>query len=90
VQIDPGQAQQIILNLVLNSRDAMRRITLQTRNGVELLPAPSNPQPRLAPCIELTVTDPGMGMDEETRSRVLELSFTTKRHGNGLGLSTVH
>jgi two-component system cell cycle sensor histidine kinase/response regulator CckA len=93
VQIDPGQAQQIILNLVLNSRDAMPnggRITLQTRNGLELLPAPSNPQPRLAPCIELTVTDTGVGMDEATRSRVLELFFTTKRHGNGFGLSTVH
>src|SRR6266581_505590 len=93
VQIDPGQTQQIILNLVLNSRDAMLnggRITLQTRNGVELLPAPSNNKPRLAPCIELTVTDTGVGMDEDTRSRVLELFFTTKRHGNGLGLSTVH
>ena len=93
VQIDPGQAQQIILNLVLNSRDAMPsggRITLQTRNGVALLPAPSNNKPRRAPCIELTVTDTGMGMDEETRSRVLELFFTTKRHGSGLGLSTVH
>jgi signal transduction histidine kinase len=77
VQIDPGQAQQIILNLVLNSRDAMPnggRITLQTRNGVELLPAPSNPQPRLAPCIELTVSDTGVGMDEETRSRVWNCS----------------
>ena len=93
VQIDPGQAQQIILNLVLNSRDAMPnggRITLQTRNGVELLPAAPNDKPRLAPCIELTVTDTGVGMDEDTRSRVLELFFTTKRHGNGLGLSTVH
>ena len=93
VEIDPGQAQQIILNLVLNSRDAMPnggRITLQTRNGVELLPAAPNDKPRLAPCIELTVTDTGVGMDEETRSRVLELFFTTKRHGNGLGLSTVH
>src|SRR5438309_1308350 len=93
VQIDPGQAQQIILNLVLNSRDAMPnggRITLQTRNGVELLPAAPNDKPRLAPCIELTVTDTGLGMDEDTRSRGLELFFTTKRHGNGLGLSTVH
>src|SRR5437867_65956 len=93
VQIDPGQAQRIILNRVLTSRDAMPnggRITLQTRNGVELLPAPSNNKPRLAPCIELTVTDTGVGMDEDTRSRVLELFFTTKRHGNGLGLSTVH
>src|SRR5207247_6452729 len=86
-------AQPIILNRVLNSRDAMPnggRITLQTRDGVEVRPAASNNKPRLAPCIELTVTDTGVGMDEDTRSRVLELFFTTKRHGNGLGLSTVH
>ncbi|HEV2731809.1 MAG TPA: ATP-binding protein [Terriglobales bacterium] len=93
IQLDPGQAQQIILNLVLNSRDAMPQggeIILQTRNRVALLRGRSNGQPAITPCVELTVADTGTGMDEETRSRIFEPFFTTKRNGNGIGLNTAY
>ena len=93
IQLDPGQAQQIILNLVLNSRDAMPQggeIILQTRNRVALLRGRSNAQPAITSCVELTVADTGTGMDEETRSRIFEPFFTTKRNGNGIGLNTAY
>lgn len=82
VKMDPTRAHQIILNLVLNARDAMPqggRITLSTRNGPK-----SN--------IAFAVTDTGLGMDEETRNHLFEPFFTTKKpgQGNGLGLATVH
>jgi signal transduction histidine kinase len=87
------EAQQIILNLVLNSRDAMPgggEIILQTRNRFALLRGRSNAQPAITPCVELTVADTGTGMDEETRSRIFEPFFTTKRNGNGIGLNTAY
>jgi len=86
VRMDPAQAQQIVLNLVLNARDAMPeggRITLITRNvaGTEVDGSRS-------PCgyVQLEVQDNGCGMDAETRSHAVEPFFTTKRPGKGTGL----
>ncbi len=95
VRIDPAQAQQVILNLALNARDAMPdggRITLATRNCADCLSPSREQKPGLTPWVEFTVTDAGCGMDAETRSRLFEPFFTTKRpgQGNGLGLVTVH
>jgi signal transduction histidine kinase len=90
VKMDPALVQQIILNLVLNARDAMPdggRITLSTRN----YESASNPV-EFAPGIEFVAADSGCGMDAETRARAFEPFFTTKPsgQGNGLGLATVH
>jgi PAS domain S-box-containing protein len=95
VKVDPAQVQQIILNLVLNARDAMPdggQVTLCTRNCIAPLAGGHGCEPAPAPCIELTVTDTGCGMDAETRSHLFEPFFTTKQtgRGNGLGLATVH
>jgi signal transduction histidine kinase len=90
VKIGPAQVQQIILNLVLNARDAMPdggRITLCTRN------CGAGPRKDRRPgSVELEVCDTGCGMDTETRSRVFEPFFTTKEtgKGTGLGLTTVY
>ena len=94
VRADPGQIEQVIVNLVVNARDAMPQggtITLSTRNAE--LPA-GMPQDRPAPArlIELAVADTGMGIDELTLSHIFEPFFTTKRlgYGSGLGLATVY
>jgi len=94
VRMDPARLQQILLNLVLNARDAMPnggQFTLSTRNRTACLPGIPNRKPQLMPCVELTVTDNGCGMDAETLSRAFEPFFTTKKsgRGNGLGLATV-
>ena len=95
VKMDPAQVQQIILNLVLNARDAMPdggRITLTTRNcdgpGLGL----DRQKQFCDSWVALAVSDTGCGMDAETRSRLFEPFFTTKKpgQGNGLGLATVH
>ena len=95
VRMDPAQVQQIILNLVLNARDAMPdggRITLNTRN----CDGPtSGRDPHNQFCdsrVAIAVSDIGCGMDAETRARLFEPFFTTKKpgHGNGLGLATVY
>jgi len=83
VRMDPSQLQQILLNLVLNARDAMPdggQITITTRNCIE---AHSS-------WVELSVADTGDGMDAETLERAFEPFFTTKRpgRGSGLGLAT--
>ncbi len=92
VKMDPAQVQQILLNLVLNARDAMPdggRITLATRNCAGQLLGPG-PQSQIGPWVELAVTDTGCGMDAETLERAFEPFFTTKTpgRGNGLGLAT--
>jgi two-component system cell cycle sensor histidine kinase/response regulator CckA len=95
VKIDQAQAQQIILNLVLNARDALPnggRITVETSN-CKLQPvagtAPSGPP--AFPCVLLAVGDNGHGMNAETRQHLFEPFFTTKNagQGTGLGLTTV-
>ncbi len=97
VQVDAGQMEQAILNLVSNARDVMPqggRLTLETRN-IEILPGGNQPHPlRSSPgrWVELKVSDTGPGMKDEVRRRVFEPFFTTKQGGevNGLGLSTAY
>jgi len=100
VLADPAQMRQILLNLVLNARDAMPhggKITLSTRArefpGAKL---PSEVSGKAAPgsvrrAVSLVVKDNGCGMDAETRARLFEPFFTTKKpgEGTGLGLATV-
>jgi two-component system cell cycle sensor histidine kinase/response regulator CckA len=97
VRMDPAQVQQILLNLVLNARDAMPdggRITLTTRNCSDGLPlgceCGAEWQLPMVPWVELAVADTGCGMDAETLLRAFEPFFTTKKpgRGNGLGLAT--
>jgi len=98
VRMDPAQAQQVLLNLVLNARDALPgggQITIETRNcKVQVLAEPCFAANRAAsiPCALLQVSDNGCGMDDETRGHLFEAFFTTKAvgRGTGLGLSTVH
>jgi len=90
VKMDPAQVQQILLNLVLNARDAMPgggRIAVSTRNGTD--PVSINGESE-SQWVELAVADTGSGMDSETLDRAFEPFFTTKSpgRGNGLGLST--
>ncbi len=94
VKMDPTQAQQILLNLVLNARDAMPRggqITIETGNArIQLLPENGHAATSM-PCAVFVVADAGSGMDAATRSHIFEAFFTTKGgRGTGLGLATVH
>jgi len=96
VRADAGQIEQVIMNLAVNARDAMPhggRLTIATAQAeigesqAELL---VGLEP--GPCVILSVSDTGCGMDEETRSHLFEPFFTTKDpgKGTGLGLSTVY
>jgi signal transduction histidine kinase len=97
IKMDPTQSQQILLNLVLNARDAMPgggQITVETSNcRVQVFPEThlgSNSSASL-PCALFVVADNGSGMDAATRTHLFEAFFTTKAgKGTGLGLATVH
>ncbi len=93
VRADKGQLQQVVLNLCLNSRDAMPaggRITLRIES-VRLDESQVAGRPGAAPgrWVLLSVGDTGIGMSRETLSRIFEPFFSTKDSGVGLGLSTV-
>ncbi len=87
IRADPGQLEQVILNLAVNAREAMPAGGhLRVATGATSWPGTDPARPAAA----LTVADSGLGMDEETRLRVFEPFFTTKAGGTGLGLATVY
>jgi signal transduction histidine kinase/CheY-like chemotaxis protein len=95
VLVDPGQIENVILNLVVNARDAMPRggqLRLASK-AIELDPADPglHLDAKLGPHAMLSVSDDGMGMDADTLSRIFEPFFTTKEKdkGTGLGLAMV-
>jgi PAS domain S-box-containing protein len=96
VSVDPGQLQQVIVNLAVNARDAMAeggRLTIETRNvAFAHSHARSGAQVPAGDYVEISVGDTGVGMDTSTLDRLFEPFFTTKEpgKGTGLGLATVY
>jgi signal transduction histidine kinase/DNA-binding response OmpR family regulator len=95
VRIDPSQAQQVLMNLVVNSRDAMPRggkLTLELRNSTLDSGTATHYGIPSGNYVVLAVTDNGIGMEPDVRQHIFEPFFTTKNanQGTGLGLSTVY
>ena len=98
VRVDPGQIEQVLLNLVLNARDAMPeggRLEISTANVTRVAPWTTPSMLATVPpgaWVLVTVRDTGAGMDQHTAAQAFEPFFTTKdaTHGSGLGLSMVY
>jgi PAS domain S-box-containing protein len=96
VKVDPTQIEQVIMNLVVNARDAMPnggRLTIETREiDIDDEYCSRNPEARLGRHVMLAVSDTGCGMPPEVLSRIFEPFFTTKEQGKGtgLGLATIY
>ena len=99
VDVDPGQMEQVIMNLTVNARDAMPkggRLLVEVGHAVlcedDLAGFTETQDMAPGPHVTLSVTDTGSGMDEATRNRIFDPFFTTKAEGEGtgLGLSTVY
>lgn len=96
IEVDPGQIEQVIMNLAVNARDAMPgggTLTIATSNCAVPLDSPScSPEMKDGEYVRLTVSDTGHGFNEEVGSHIFEPFFTTKApgEGTGLGLPTVY
>ena len=89
VKADPGQIGQVVINLVVNARDAMPhggRIVITTENVILDGPPAENFSMMAGPYVMLSVTDNGCGIEAETLSHIFEPFFTTKKQGQGTGL----
>jgi PAS domain S-box-containing protein len=94
IEADPGQIEQVLVNLAVNARDAMPeggRLLIEAEN-VELDDeyAYMHPKTRLGRYVRLRVSDTGVGMSSETIDQAFEPFYTTKSDGTGLGLATVY
>ncbi len=96
IKADPGQMSQVVINLVMNARDAMPeggQVQIATSNvTMTELPRPGTPPIAPGPYVMLSVSDSGCGIEPETLDHIFEPFFTTKNpgEGTGLGLATVY
>ncbi len=91
IEADRGQLEQVIINLTVNARDSMPEGGSLTLEVDKIEAGPADSAGLLpGPCVVLSVTDTGCGMDIETAERVFEPFFTTKTDGTGLGLAMAH